>query len=53
MNKGDEEVLVIEECGEHGDSLLYIGPGGAGGLKWGKEARQLQISRPKDLKSHC
>lgn len=33
MNEGDEEVLVIEERGEHGDSLLYIGPGGTGGLR--------------------
>lgn len=40
MNKGDEEVLVIEESGEHGDSLLYIGSGSAGGLREGKEARQ-------------
>lgn len=39
MNEGDEEVLVIEESREHGDSLLYIGPGSAGGLRKGKEAR--------------
>lgn len=39
MNEGDEEVLVVEKSRKHGDSLLYVGPGGAGGLREGKEAR--------------
>lgn len=57
MNKGDEEVLVIEESGEHGNSLLYIWPGGAGWLREGERERRSKtvtntVSRTKDLESH-